>query len=82
VKFRDADERIAWDRFVAGALAKDIGWTNAADEADALITERRKRDLMDPIVNQATDGTDKGGWTVAETLDRIADSLAHVRRDR
>jgi hypothetical protein len=43
LKFHDADERIAWDRFVAGALAKGLGWAIAAEEADELIGERRKR---------------------------------------
>jgi hypothetical protein len=79
-KFRDADERIAWDRFVAGALAKGCGWAIAAEEADELIGERRKRDddTETPAINQATDGVDKDGWNAAGNLDRVVDALERL----
>jgi hypothetical protein len=85
VNFRDADERIAWDRFVASSLAK--GCDTAVAEADNVIWERRKRDGAEPVVNQATDSVDQDGWTVAQTLDRIAESIDYIsqtldRRDR
>ena len=67
ITFRDADERIAWDRFVAGCLAGDIGPVGyysisdiATSDADALIEERRSREPEGGIMNYAVDETKAG----------------------
>lgn len=42
LKFRDRDEAVAWDMYVAGVL-NDYSYESAARQADMMIIERRKR---------------------------------------
>jgi hypothetical protein len=45
MRLRDlaTEERLAWDRFAAGYASNNLNARLAADEADALLEERRKR---------------------------------------
>lgn len=43
VEFQDSDERIAWDRYLAAAIAADEQPGTALRLADELLQARRKR---------------------------------------
>jgi hypothetical protein len=62
IEFRDADERIAWDRFVAAMLASDPQNTTelCLGTADSVIEARRRREPPDGIMNFSTDETKAG----------------------
>jgi hypothetical protein len=79
LQFSSADERIAWDRFVAATLAGEQyrGAPVAVRIADMLILERRKRGGPP---NESVDNRDAGGWNSARNLDGLR--IAAERGDR
>jgi hypothetical protein len=79
-EFESADERIAWDRFVAGALvaaARYGGVPEAVRIADLLMLERRRRGGPP---NESVDNRDGEGWNSARNLDGLR--IAAEREDR
>lgn len=61
ITFRDADERIAWDRFVAAGISHpDMTFKQVLLAADDCIEERRKREPKGWVMNYAVDETKAG----------------------
>ncbi len=77
LQFASADERIAWDRFVAAGVAHHGFMASCSSYADAIILERRKRE-PNGLCNLSTDDTDVDGASIAHNLDCIGHGICDL----